>query len=514
MSQPCATACIHVPTSETHCPAKKSRRLRCRSERRAFGQLMGSASLHGATRPRAPRYVLPPMHEARPLRAELGSLARLAVPLAVANAGQAVMGVVDTAVCGRAGAAVLAGAALGNGLFFAAAVFGMGLMMGLDPLVAQAFGARDVRSARRLLWQGTWLALLTGALIALPCALVPLALRPLGIDAEVSGQAGRHLWMRTPSLPALLFFVAAKSYLQGLGLTRAVVISVVLGNVVNLLADLLFVFGGAALPAWTGPLRAVPAMGAGGSGLATALVTIVQALVVALAVRAIPPPGGATGLRRPARDEIAHAARVGLPIGLHMGAEVAVFALVGFLAARLGREQVAAHQIGIALASFSFTVAVGIGQAGSVRVGWAVGARDTAAARRAGLTAFGAGAAFMACSGLVFLAFPRGLARLMSDDPGVVAAVFQISDGVQAVGAGVLRGAGDTRFTFAANMVGHWLVGFPIAVALGLLGPLGVTGLWWGLCAGLSAVALGLLLRFLSLSSREIAPLAARAASG
>jgi MATE family multidrug resistance protein len=161
---------------------------------------------------------------------------------------------------------------------------------------------------------------------------------------------------------------------------------------------------------------------------------------------------------------------------------------------------------------------VGIGNAGGVRVGWAVGARDLAGVRRAGLVAFAAGAAFMAIAGLVYLAAPLGLARLMTDDPRVlataapllvVAAVFQISDGVQAVGAGVLRGVGDTHFTFVANMIGHWAIGFPLALVLGVVLKLGVTGLWWGLCAGLSAVAGALLWRFLEVSRREIVPLGA-----
>jgi len=454
----------------------------------------------------------------RPIRAELGALLRLAFPLAVASAGQAAMGLVDAAVCGRAGAVVLAGAGLGNVLFLALAVAGMGLMMGLDPLVAQAFGAGDARGARRLLWQGTWLALGAGVLLALPWALVPLALRPLGIEDAVAREAGRFIWTRLPSLPALLFFVAAKSYLQGLGLTRAVLLSTVVANVVNLGLGLLFVFGGESLPGWAGPLRAIPPLGAAGSALANSSVTVVQALFLAAAVRAMRVEGGVTGQRRPRRGDILRAARVGAPIALHLAAEVGLFALVGFLAGRLGRAPLAAHQIAIALASTTFTFAVGIGSAGGVRVAWAVGAGDTALARRAGLTAFAAGAGVMAISGLGFFVLAVPLARLMTSDPSVapvaatllsVAAVFQISDGIQAVGAGVLRGAGDTRYTFGANMVGHWAVGLPVAIALGLGAGLGIIGLWWGLCAGLSAVAAALLLRFLRLSSRPITPLAA-----
>jgi multidrug resistance protein, MATE family len=468
----------------------------------------------------APRYLVGLVPARHTIRDELTSLARLAVPLAVASAGQATMALVDAAVCGRAGAVVLAGMGLGNALFFAAAVFTMGVMMGLDPLVAQALGAGDARAARSLLWQGTWLALGAGILLTAPLAFAPLALEPLGIDAPIAGEAGRYLWMRLPGLPTLLFFVAARSYLQGLGLTRAVVAATVIANVLNFLLDLLLVFGGGSLPPWAGPLRAVPAMGAGGAALGTTLVTCAQALVLALAVGQVTVAGGVASLRRPRRADLVEAVRVGLPVGLHMGAEVGIFALVGFLAGRLGEVPLAAHQIAIALASTTFTFAVGIGNAATVRVGWAVGARDTPAARRAGLTAFAAGASVMSVAAMAFVLFPQALARLMTDDPAVlaaaapllrVAAAFQIVDGIQGVGAGVLRGAGDTRYTFVANMVGHWLFGFPVALALGVFGPLGVTGLWWGLAGGLFAVAFGLLARFLRISAREIAPLADRA---
>jgi MATE family multidrug resistance protein len=431
------------------------------------------------------------------------------------------MGLVDTAVTGRAGAGPLAGTGLGNALFFAVAIFGMGLMMGLEPLTAQALGAGDRPGARRWLWQGAWMALGVGAVLAAALAAVPLALAPLGIGREVAREASGYLLARLPGLPPLLFFFAARAYLQALGRARVLVVAVALANAANLALDVLLVFGGAALPGWAGPLRSVPALGAAGAGLATTIVTFMQVGVLAWAISRDRDPAG-TPERRPRPHDLRLAARVGLPVGLHMAAEVGVFALVGFLAGRLGPAEMGAHQIAIALASLTFTVAVGVGQAASVRVGWAVGRGDTAAARRAGLVAFAAGASFMALCGVVFLLAPGALARLMSDDPRVVetaapllvvAAVFQVSDGTQAVGAGALRGAGDTRFTFAANMVGHWLVGFPLALALGLLAGGGITGLWWGLCAGLSAVGAALLARFVRISSRPIAPLAAREAT-
>ena len=452
------------------------------------------------------------------LRAELGPLVRLALPLALAQGGQALLGVVDTAIVGRAGALPLAGTGLGNALFMALAIFGMGVMHGLDPLVSQAVGAGDARCARRMLWQGVWLACGLAAALAVPLALVPRALVPLGIEPSVAREASHYLLWRLPGLPFFLMFFAARAYLQAQGSARPMVLATAAANLANLPLDVLLVFGGARLPASAWPLTEIPAMGAGGAALATSVVSALQVGLLAVAVRAVRVPGEPAPRRAEPR-EIARAVRVGFPVGLHMGAEVGIFALVGFLAARLGALPLAAHQLALSMASLTFPVAVGFGNAGSVRVGWAVGARDREGARRAGLAAFGAGAAFMSAAALAFFLFPGAIARLMTDDPDVVAAavpllrvaaVFQISDGLQGVGAGVLRGAGETRFTFAANMAGHWVLGFPAAVLLGFTAGLGVRGLWWGFVLGLSAVGAALLLRFLRVSSREIVPLADR----
>lgn len=453
----------------------------------------------------------------RPRRAELGALARLALPLSAAQAGQALMGVVDTAVVGRAGAVQIAGVGLGNALFFAVAVLGMGVMMGLDPLISQAFGADDPARARRLAWQGGFLALHVSAWLAVPLLILPWLLEPLGVEPAVAREAGRYVLWRLPGLPFLLLYVGGRAYLQAAGLARPMVIATVAANLANLPLDVLLVFGGASLPAWAGPLRAVPAFGGAGAAIASSLCLALQAGMLAAAIRRVPAAPLGAAERRQDRAELRRAAAVGLPTGLHMAAEVAFFAVAGFLAARLGAVSIAAHQLALAVSSLTFTVAVGVGSAGSVRVGHFVGAGDRLGARRAGLTAFGAAAAFMALGGLAFLLFPHAIARLMTDDPAVVAAaaplfriaaLFQVADGVQAAGAGVLRGAGETRFTFLANLLGHWLLGLPAVLLLVFGLGLGVVGLWWGFVAGLFAVAAAVLWRFLRLSAREIAPLA------
>ena len=430
---------------------------------------------------------------------ELRKLMRLAAPIAITQSGYALMGLTDTAVVGRLGAGPLGAVGLANGLFFALAVIGLGVMLGLDPLFAQALGARDRSRVRELIWQGLWLSGLVTLALALPIAALPLILDPAGIAPEVARDARLFLWLRLPGLWPMLAFAALRSYLQASEHIRPLVVSTVAANLANLALDVVLVFGKLGLPA----------LGAPGSGLATSLCAFLQLAMIV--------PAAHPGPRRPPRGaDLRKALGVGIPVGLQMGAEVGVFAVVGVLAGRLGVQSLAAHQVAISLASFTFCAAVGVGMAGTVRVGLAIGARDTPAARRAGLTAFVAGAGIMSVAALCFWLAPGALAGLLSDQPEVVAAAapllvvcafFQLSDGIQGVGAGVLRGAGDTRFTFFANLVGHYAVGLPIAILLGLELGQGVIGLWWGLCAGLTAVALALLTRFLRLSSREIAPL-------
>jgi MATE family multidrug resistance protein len=308
-----------------------------------------------------------------------------------------------------------------------------------------------------------------------------------------------------------------RSYLQSSGSTRPLVVATVAANLFNLGADIVFVFGGGVLPEGFGPLRSIPAMGAAGAALATVLCTVLQLAIVLGAVRSIRWEG-APPVRRPVWADLKQVTRVGLPIGLHLAAEIGIFALAGTLAFKLGEASMGAHQIALSFASLSFTVAVGIGNAGSVRVGWAVGARNTSQARMSGFVALAGGGGFMALSALVFALFPQQLSRLAGASADVVplliplmmvTAVFQVFDGIQGVGAGVLRGAGETRFTFIANMVGHYAIGLPLSLVLGFGLKLGILGIWWGLCAGLISVALALLWRFHRLSSGTLRPLEA-----
>jgi len=193
-----------------------------------------------------------------------------------------------------------------------------------------------------------------------------------------------------------------------------------------------------------------------------------------------------------------------------------VFAGTGVLMGRMGTQVMAAHQVALQMASMTFAVALGIGSATSVQVARAIGRRDAAATRRAGLSGIAVGAGFMAVMAVLMWTVPESLVRIMTSDAEVVpaaarlliiAAVFQVVDGVQAVSAGALRGAGETRWTFVANVVGHWGVGAPVGLILAFAVGLGPVGLWWGLTTGLAVVALALSLKFAHLSRRPIAQL-------
>lgn len=448
------------------------------------------------------------------LKAELRRLFSLALPLAAAEAGTQVMSVVDMAVIGRVGGVELAAVGLGNAVYFGVAVFGLGLMLGVDPLISQAVGAGDRVSARRVLWQGIWLALLTAAVLTLVLLCGPLLLRAIGVKSEIVTPATSYLLIRTIGLAPWLVFFVVRAYLQAHHVTRPMVVSMVVANVVNLLADLVLVFGGRP---WMGPLSGIPPLGVAGAAIATTTCQFLQLAIVAVAVMRVQLPEGAIISRRWNATDIRRALRIGFPTALQVTAEVGIFALVALLAGRMGTVELAAHQLVITLASFTFTVALGISTAGSVRVGLAVGARDQRATRVAGHAAFIGTAIVMAVGAFFFITMQTLLARMLTNQQSViaaarplffVAALFQLSDGLQAAGIGALRGAADTRFAFFSNIVGYWLIGFPVALLLAFKMKMGVVGLWWGFVAGLTVVAILVFLRFQKLSSKEITPVA------
>lgn len=435
---------------------------------------------------------------------ELRATVTLAIPIALANVGNQLLGLVDTAVVGRLGEVPLGAVGLGNSVYFAITVVGMGLMLGLDPLVAQAVGAGERTKARGMLWQGVWIALLLTPPLAVVIAGATLVLEPLGIEAETATETARYVFARLPGLPFFLVMVGARSFLQAHAITIPIVIGVIVANVVNLPLSILLVFGDASL--------GIPSFGAAGAAWTSTVCTILQMGIVLAAVRLLGPPPASIS-RRPRAEVIRRALGIGAPVGLALLAEVGLFALVGVLIGLLGTRPLAAHNVAIQLIATTFQVPLAIGAAASVRVGHAIGRGDAAGTRSAGLAAFVVTIGFMGMTSLLFVLLPRPLAALITDEQPViaaaiplilVAAAFQLGDGMQAVAAGALRGAGDTRFAMIANLLGHYVVGLPVGVFLAWGLGWGAPGLWWALTAGLTTVAVALTLRFLAISRRAV----------
>jgi MATE family multidrug resistance protein len=441
-----------------------------------------------------------------PLRAELRKLLRLTLPLAATYLGQMALGAVDTAVVGRYDQVALAATGLAGGLYFVVAVLGQGWMLGLDPLLSQAVGRRrsgrgDAGETGEILAQGFILAALASLPLGLLMGLLGAGLETFGVDATTAGQTRAYLAVRVLGVVPFLAVTAGRSHLQAVEAPRPLVIGVVAANVVNLPLSIVLVFG------W--PALGLPALGAAGAAGASVAATFVQLAPVLLANRRL----DRVGLRWPDPARLRQILRLGTPIGLQLAAEVGSFAIVGVLVARLGSQTLAAHQVALTLVALTFQLALALGAAGSVRVGQAIGERDSPGARRAGFVAIGTILVVMSVCMLAFVVAPRPLAWLITNDPTIldaavpllaVGAAFQLVDGVQATAAGVLRGAGDTRWPLLANLVGHYAIGLPVGLAL-LRAGAGAVGLWWGLAAGLGAVAVGLTLRFHLLSRKPIA---------
>ena len=427
---------------------------------------------------------------------ERRALLALAAPLAAQQAGFQLMGTVDALLLGHYSDAALAGAGVGNNFLFAITSVGMGLVMGLDTVVPQALGAGRRDDARRAIGAGVRLAVLVGLVATLLVFSCPLVLELAGVDRMVVAEARPYLYVRALGVVPFLITVALRSYLAAHGRTRPLLVAMLAGNVVNAALDLALIYGVRSI--------GLPPLGVIGAATATLIVQLLTVAVYGIALREL--DEGAPRPRSTAAD-IAAISRYGGPVGGQIFAEVGIFTIATVLAGRLGELPAAAHSIALNLASFTFMFAYGIASATSVRVGQAVGAGDLALARRRGLAGLALAVGVMGTCAAVFVLVPARLASLFSGDRAVImatvpllqiAALFQLSDGTQAVGAGALRGLGHTRATFVGNVLGHYAVGLPIMIALGFGASLGAPGLWWGLSAGLTATAIYLIVRFLA----------------
>ena len=414
---------------------------------------------------------------------------RLATPLALTELGWLTMGFVDTVMVGRLpdSATAIGAASLGSMLFYAIGIFGSGIMLGMDTLVAQAYGAGKLEECHRTLWNALYLALILSPLVmGVMLACVPLFPR-LGLAPALVAQAVPYLKALIWSTLPLTLFFALRRYLQSMHIVMPVVFALVSANLINVVGNWALVYGHLGLPG----------MGVPGSGWATCVSRIYMMIVLVVAVVWYDRKR-ASGLwlasRRIELERLRELLRLGLPAASQLFLEIGAFAFATFLLGKLGAVPLAGHQIALNVASFTYMVPLGISSAAAVRVGHAIGARDVHGAARAGWMALFFSVCFMSCSGLALLIFSHPIARIYTPQPEVVqagaallivAAVFQLFDGFQVVATGALRGAGNTRTPMLANLFGYWAIGLPLGSLLCFKLKMGAVGMWMGLCLAL-----------------------------
>lgn len=410
------------------------------------------------------------------------------------------MGIVDTMMVGRipgedAAKLALGAAVLGNSLMFLGGSFAIGVLMGLDPVLSQARGARDRVAFARGFQRGILVAFVLAVISSIPLAFARPLLELLQQPAETLPDAVDYARISILGALPLTLFGVLRQALIALGRMRAVIVAVALAFLLNILLNWVLIYGH----------LGAPAMGVAGSAWASVLSRTVMLLgVVAFARKRLVPhvlPLDRASLQV---KPILRFLKLGAPVGIQQMLEYSAFMTVLMMMGWKGASEQAAHSVAIQLASFSFMFPIGVSSAGGIRVGRAVGAQNPEQMRLASRVALQLGLVFMAAAALLFIALPGFLTGLFTHDEQIiaiasgllaVAAAFQLFDGTQVVALGLLRGLGDTTFPTLINLVGYWGVGCPLGYFLAFRTDLGAPGLWWGLVAGLGTVSVILVLR-------------------
>ena len=440
--------------------------------------------------------------DAARLRAELRATTWLAAPLILGQLSAVGMNVVDVLLAGHYGSATLAAVAVGTNIWSLALVAAIGMMLALPPSVAQLSGAGDRAAIGAVFRQALWMALVLGVLLWFGVRHAGPLLRVIGIDAAIVGDTERFLRAISWGAPALTGYFALRGLSEGIGMTRPTMYFGGLGLVLLAPIGYTLMYGAFGMPAH----------GAQGSGMATAIVLWLQfgafASYIALRrrYRSVAP---FERFEPPNLRAIRELLRLGVPMGISLLMEAGLFVAAALLIGSLGETTIASHQIAINVASVTFMLPLGLAMATTVRVGRAVGAGDADGVRHAGLAGIAASLAtqLLSCSAMAL--FPHGIAALYTDDGGVAAlaarlllfaAVFQFSDGIQVTANGALRGLKDTTLPMLLTALAYWGIGMPLGYLLAFRGGLGAYGMWIGLIAGLTAAAALLLLRFVRLT--------------
>jgi MATE family multidrug resistance protein len=429
---------------------------------------------------------------------------KLAYPVMMSQLGQVLVGVADSMMVGQIGKDSLAGASLGNSLFVLFLTFGIGISYGITPLVAQADGEGNAGTIMDLLKHGFLVNLITSMLLLLLLMATSMVFPYLGQPGPVVSLSVPYFIVISWSIIPFMVFQTARQFAEGLSLTRQAMIITVSGNILNILLNYFLIFGKIGFPA----------MGLLGAGIATLISRIIMAALMFLFVyyhkrfaiywENFEKYGISTHIMK-------RILSIGLPSGFQFIFEVGAFSFAAVMVGWIGTTALAAHQIAISLASITYMMATGIATATTIRTGNQLGRNDAEMLRKVGWTGFLLGAVFMGISALVMISFNHRLPYLYIDDLEVIsvaaeliliAAVFQISDGLQVVGLGALRGMSDVSIPTLITLLAYWILALPVGYILGIYLHFGALGVWVGLLVGLTVTAALLIYRFKHISRK------------
>ncbi|KIL05290.1 MATE family efflux transporter [Stutzerimonas stutzeri] len=453
---------------------------------------------------------MPVEQKLRRIRQELRSLFALALPMMIAQLAHTAMGFVDTVMAGRVGPADLAAVALGNSIWVPIYLLLTGIVLATTPKVAQRFGAGNHQDIGPLVRQALWMGAGLGTLCAILMWNAEPVLRLMNVQSTLITPSMTYLKAVACGFPAVGLYQVLRCYSDGLGHTRPSMVIGLLGLLLNIPLNYIFIYG----------KFGVPALGGVGCGVATALVMLFMFAAMLFWVRRAAcyrPSQLFARFDRPHWPELRQLLSVGVPIGVAVFAEASIFSVIALLIGALGATVVAGHQIALNFTSLIFMIPLSLGMAVTVRVGQALGRREPREARFAAGTGIASALVYACFSAASMLLFAEPIARIYTADPAVIAvaaglffyaALFQFSDVVQVTAAGALRGYQDTRMTMVFTLFAYWGIGLPLGYLLGLtdiLGPAsGPSGLWQGLIAGLSCAAMLLSIRLARSARREI----------
>ena len=437
-------------------------------------------------------------------RQDISATLRLGGPLILAQLAQVSVGFVDAVMAGRLSARDLAAIAIGANLFWPISFGWAAVLISISPTVAHLYGAGDRDAIGHSVRQGLWLAVAMGIAGFLSLRAAPHLLAPIGVSPELIPITTGFLHTIACGVPGLCFFQALRSYSEGISHTRPIMYTSVFALVANIVGDYIFMYG----------KLGMPRLGAVGCGVSSAIVLWVNALIMlgyVLTHKKYEPDRTFSRFEFVSWQQIRALMHLGAPMSASWFMEASLFSVAALLIATLGTTAVAGHQIALNVASLTFMVPLGISMATTVRVGQAMGRKDRTGARIAGFAGISLAAGFMAMAALCISLIPYSITSIYTKDEAVrqmgvallyMAAVFQISDGLQVAGAGALRGLKDSKFPMLITFIAYWVIGMPLGYLLAIRLGGGAKAMWVGIICGLTTAATLLNARFYLVTRR------------